>query len=192
MENREPKPGEQYRHFKGKRYRIVTLAEDAETGEQEVVYQALYGDGKVWVRNLSEFTEKLDRSVYPAATQEYRFEREEPAEGSAGPEEAVRHGSGDGASAAAAADSSAVTAPEEGTSGLDPLVEEFLDAGSTAEKLNILSALHSRITDDMIDTMAMASGLEIDRGDLESRWGDLRECLLTIEKYEQSRDRYNS
>jgi hypothetical protein len=74
---------------------------------------------------------------------------------------------------------------------LDPLVEEFLDAQSNEEKLNILSAIRPRVTNDMIDVMAMALGIEIEPGDAASRWMDLRDCLLTISRYEQSRSRYH-
>ena len=43
------KPGV-YRHFKGKRYRVLFEAVNSETGERMVVYLALYGEGGVWVR----------------------------------------------------------------------------------------------------------------------------------------------
>ena len=46
------KPGV-YRHFKGKRYRVLFEAVNSETGERMVVYLALYGEGKVWVRPAS-------------------------------------------------------------------------------------------------------------------------------------------
>jgi 2'-5' RNA ligase len=43
------KPG-RYRHFKGKEYRLLYLANHSETEEPMVVYQALYGDYGIWVR----------------------------------------------------------------------------------------------------------------------------------------------
>lgn len=79
---------------------------------------------------------------------------------------------------------------EEDSYTLDPLVEKFLDADNIADKLRILDALRPRVTDAMIDTMAIASGVEVAEGDVQNRLWDLRECLRTIERYEQTRDRF--
>ena len=50
-----------YRHFKGGYYRLIGIAKDSETQEEKVVYQALYGDGQMWVRPKEMFFEKVER-----------------------------------------------------------------------------------------------------------------------------------
>lgn len=56
----EIKPG-LYRHFKGKEYRVLFLAQHSETREQMVVYQALYGEYGIWVRPASMWNEWVER-----------------------------------------------------------------------------------------------------------------------------------
>ena len=77
------------------------------------------------------------------------------------------------------------TQPEEPE--LDPLVLEFLDADSYEQKLNILAGLHHRITDEMITTMAIACDIEVNDGETEERYEELKNCLLTMEKFECNR-----
>ncbi len=48
-----------YRHFKGKLYRLIDIAKHTETGEELVVYQALYGEMKTWVRPLCMWNETV-------------------------------------------------------------------------------------------------------------------------------------
>ena len=52
---------EYYRHFKGNVYRLVGIAKDSGTENKIVVYQAMYGDGDLWVRPYDEFFGKVDR-----------------------------------------------------------------------------------------------------------------------------------
>lgn len=59
----ELKPGK-YRHFMGKEYRVLGIASHSETLEPMVVYQALYGEGGLWVRPASMWNETIDREDY--------------------------------------------------------------------------------------------------------------------------------
>ncbi len=60
MGNPGLQPG-RYRHFKGGQYRLIALATHSETGEQMVVYQALYGERGLWVRPAAMWQELLER-----------------------------------------------------------------------------------------------------------------------------------
>lgn len=50
-----------YRHFKGNEYRVIGIAKHSETLEEMVVYQALYGEGGLWVRPASMWLETVER-----------------------------------------------------------------------------------------------------------------------------------
>ncbi|MDD2377275.1 MAG: DUF1653 domain-containing protein [Bacilli bacterium] len=71
-------PGKRYRHFKGKEYKVLMIAYDCESSDDNlkkvVVYQAEYDDKKVWVRDYDSFASLVDKNKYPDITQEYRFE----------------------------------------------------------------------------------------------------------------------
>ena len=54
------KPGV-YRHFKGNLYRLLHSARHSESLEPMVVYQALYGEGGIWVRPASMWNDTVER-----------------------------------------------------------------------------------------------------------------------------------
>ena len=50
-----------YRHFKGGKYKLLGIAKDSETLEKMVVYQALSGEGEMWVRPYEMFFGTVER-----------------------------------------------------------------------------------------------------------------------------------
>ena len=244
-----PKPHEIYKHFKGNLYQIVTIAQHSETGEQLVIYQAMYGDFKTYARPLAMFTSEVDKVKYPEVQQRFRFELQGADADRQTRESAAVSGAQTAAGAAPTAtaqtaiqtesmamaqDAATQTEPTTTAQGastqavstataqtttqavstataqpasvathpvpsaahievaeeepaLDPLVLEFLDADSYEQKLNILAGLHHRITNEMITTMAIACDIEVNDGETEERYEELKNCLLTMEKFECNR-----
>ena len=48
-----------YQHYKGNFYQVEGVATHSETEEKMVIYRPLYGEGLLWVRPLSMFTEQV-------------------------------------------------------------------------------------------------------------------------------------
>ena len=183
-----PRPHEIYKHFKGNLYQITAVAQHTETDEMLVVYQAMYGDFQTYARPLEMFLSEVDREKYPDVKQKYRFELQS--------ENIDRQKQREAATDAGkpADDKDTVETTDARNSGepaeqldLDPQVLEFLDADTYEDRLNILSGLHHRITDDMITTMAVACDIEVPEGETETRYASLKSCLMVLEKFECNR-----
>ncbi|MCR5756184.1 MAG: DUF1653 domain-containing protein [Acetatifactor sp.] len=174
-----PKPHEIYKHFKGNLYQIVAIAEHTETKEQLVIYQAMYGDFRIFARPLEMFLSEVDREKYPDVEQKYRFELQNSDRKRESQETATEYQT--------KTENFSEQAESPAGPQLDPLVIEFLDADTYEQRLNILAGLQHRITDEMITTMAIACDVEVEDGDTQSRFNSLKQCLLTLEKYECNR-----
>ncbi len=166
---RRPKAGETYRHFKNKKYKIITIARHSETGEELVIYQALYGDGMVCARPLDMFVSEVDHEKYPEVTQKWRFEKLTDAEDTAVAEEVI-------------------AAKEKRLEELS--VEEkmmaFFDTEDLEARYKILLSMREEITDTMIDNMAVVMDIMIPDGDLYTRYDDLRRAIQVKQRYEQN------
>ena len=193
-----PQPQDIYRHFKGNMYQVISISVHSETRQEMVVYQALYGDYAVYCRPLDMFTSAVDHEKYPDVKQKDRFEL-------------IRSGAA-GKNGTAQTDTLRAdttvqhteTAQENRSSfsgnimdktveqeaeelHMNPLVVAFLDADSVAERIRLLDQLRPVITDDMIDIMSMSIDTEIDAGEVYTRFDELKECLMTMEKFETNR-----
>ncbi len=156
---RRPKVGETYRHFKNKNYKIIAIAHHSETGEELVVYQALYGDGMVCARPLDMFVSEVDHEKYPDVKQKFRFEKIEDA-----PQEKKTL--------------SQMTVEEK--------MMAFFDEDDLEARYRILLTMREEVTDTMIDNMAVVMDIVIPDGNIENRFDDLKRAIQTKQKYEQN------
>ena len=193
--NQIPQAGEIYQHFKGKLYRIVTLATHTETGEQLVIYQALYGEFQVFARPLSMFLEKVDAKKYPDAAGKDRFMRipmaeaaavpqpvPAPSENPVEPRPAAMPSENPVESRPVAASSESPVEPQP-----DPGLLAFLDADSYEEKLEVFASLEGKVDLHMLNAIAASLDLELSEGSLEEQYDTLKSCLMTLERYECNR-----
>ena len=49
-----------FKHFKGKLYKIITIAKDSEDLNDIVIYQGQYDDKPCWCRKVEEFFSEVD------------------------------------------------------------------------------------------------------------------------------------
>lgn len=171
-------PGQFYKHFKDKLYQIITVAEHSETGEKMVVYQALYGDFRTYVRPYDMFVSEVDHEKYPNVAQKYRFElikSENFGNNDARPEKIEK------------AESVCEQAPED--SGVNPDLLAFLELDTLAEKLEMLRDLRKRMDDRLLDSIAASLDIVVDDGPLPQRYQEVLNCLETMEHFECSRFR---
>jgi hypothetical protein len=193
--NQIPQAGEIYQHFKGKLYRIVTLATHTETGEQLVIYQALYGEFQVFARPLSMFLEKMDAKKYPDAAGKDRFMRIPMAEAAAVPQPVPAPSENPVEPRPAAMSSENPIEPRPAAASSESPVEPqpdpgllaFLDADSYEEKLEVFASLEGKADLHMLNAIAASLDLELSEGSLEEQYDTLKSCLMTLERYECNR-----
>lgn len=202
MEREKPKSQEFYRYFNNKLYQIITVAKHSETGEELVVYQALYGNFSIYARPLDMFMSEVDHKKYPDALQKYRFEKVEPEKAISDTKET------DGQKKAAPekknesqkkalqqeqieADSQKKAPPLEKTEVNEELPNpdllEFLDADTMEQKRRILIGMRDRITNRLIDDIAASLDVTIGKGEVSERYKSLMVCVDTMERFEVNR-----
>jgi hypothetical protein len=181
--SRKPKPGEIYYHFKGKLYQIITLAAHFETGEDMVVYQALYGHFKCYVRPISMFFCEVDKEKYPDVKQRYRFELytfEKVSEDEGLVNNIIAQNV---VSIAPDADSK----PDILEENANALLLRFLDASSYNRKLELVTSNYKKMNNRLINDMAVSLDCTIDEGPIDQRIHDLVISLQTMSRFENRR-----
>ncbi len=193
MPQGKPMPGEIYRHFKNKMYQIVTVAAHSETGEWYVVYQALYGDFRTYIRPYDMFISPVDHHKYPDVEQEYRFAMiEEPVVPAIIAQEkkteSVRMQDGMVEKTTETDENPNLEAGEE-LQGVNPHFLAFLDADSYSKKYDIVTDMEEVLDDHLINQMAASIDEIIEDGRLSDRIMQLEACLRTKARYELNRAR---
>lgn len=180
MSKDRPRSGERYRHFKGNLYQIVTIAKHSETGEELVIYQALYGSYEVYARPLAMFLEEVDKEKYPDVEQKDRFERVElePERMMTKPPTEMT------GQIAAKPEPNAANEEEEQAA---PELMRFLDADTYHDKYKVLQGMENTITDRLINDFAVILDVVIPEGKLSDRFEQLKQCVATMARYETTR-----
>ena len=202
MAQGNPLPGEKYLHFKNKLYQVIAVAKHSETMEPYVVYQALYGDFGVYIRPYDMFVSEVDHEKYPEVTQKYRFayvdhtknetlrtERAEhkkiPVNQNVEQQENVPDVTA-AVSTAELQEQNMVQRESDMEEQINPWLLRFLDTDTMEEKYQIVCDIKSDITDRLIDDLAVAVDVVIPEGKLSDRYEQLKYCIRTRQKYEQT------
>lgn len=202
MAQGNPLPGEKYLHFKNKLYQVIAVAKHSETMEPYVVYQALYGDFGVYIRPYDMFVSEVDHEKYPEVTQKYRFayvdhtknetlrtERAEhkkiPVNQNVEQQENVPDVTAT-VSTAELQEQNMVQRESDVEEQINPWLLRFLDTDTMEEKYQIVCDIKNDITDRLIDDLAVAVDVVIPEGKLSDRYEQLKYCIRTRQKYEQT------
>ena len=185
MNNRNlPAAGEFYRHFKGNLYQIIGIAKHSETGEQMVVYQALYGDFCLYTRPLAMFLSPVDKEKYPEAAQEYRFEQCVPGAASVNAEKQIEAEAKEACEGKEVVEKSqrsqpaAIADKDDSEESVREEILRFLDAEGAAEKLEVLRQLRKDMDESLLTTIELSMDLLPDEKESLDRRYELVEQTL--------------
>ncbi len=193
---REVHQGQFYRHFKNRLYQVVAVAEHSETGERMVVYQALYGEYRVYARPYEMFVSEVDHEKYPQANQKYRFELVKPADGQEESQNQEVPKSGyeqsdvqePAAERAEEQTDTQVSAPEKTEEGaVNPLLLEFLDADTLEDKMHIMIFGRNQMDDNLLNSIAISLDLVVEEKSTEEKYDEILNCLSMMERFECNR-----
>lgn len=161
---KEVRSGQIYKHIKGGLYQIITVAEHEKTAELMVVYQALYGNFKVYVSSMQSFLESVEECI--SDKEDNSIKKESPKE-------------------------EKINKKIESDDKNDWLCR-FLDADTEEEKLEIFTCMKDKVDDRILTNIAFSLDIVVDEGTIEERYESIVNCLRNIIKFQGSRTRFRS
>lgn len=224
---RIPKTGEIYKDGANKVYQIVTVAIHAETGERMAVYQAMFGEFRIYAKEVQKFMSEHEQYLLNANIElaeqgkskehaiskenhpdagvraEFRPRTQSPAESRRALRQNVSESSGEGAyyyekrcrqMEEREQRRELFRKSERNESATEelranPCLIKFLEADTYEEKFHVLNEIQNDITDRLIDDIAVVLDVVIPEGALNDRFHQLRNIILTRQKYETNRFR---
>ena len=166
-----------------------------------VVYQALYGDYRVYVRPYEMFVSEVDHEKYPQVTQKYRFELAELSETEKPvyekallqdgmPQKDASRGE-DGPALEKTCRKEKETAQgsplQTGDGSVNPILLEFLDAETLEEKLHIMIFGRNQMDDNLLNSIAISLDLVVDEKSTQEKYDEILNCLSMMERFECNR-----
>lgn len=204
-------PGQRYQRTKEGLCQIVAMAVDPRTHEPMVVYQSLCDDYQVYACPLEYFDELTsqrharqprEESLRPNARRigtqadgiaprmrdanqwAANSQSESPTRSAAQTHETNQWAANSQSESPTRSATTQAYAPDD---GISPMLMQFLDADTYAERYQILSEMAQEVDDHVIDTMAVALDIVIEDGDIDQRYQELKNCIRTRMRYETSR-----
>lgn len=183
MENRTIGVGEIYKHFSGKLYQIVAIGRHAETMENYVIYQELFGGFEVYVVKREEFISCLDMD----GKQVYKFEKVEKSSLVDEKMENVSATNSDKVETAACSteenkvlnsEMEMAISQSKNKDGMRRFME-FLDADTYKEKLDIFMRMQDKLDERILVNIAASLDLVVDEKNIDES------VLIIIKNLEQ-------
>lgn len=177
-----PGPGELYTDQEGNLFQVICVAENIDTEEKMVVYQALHGAFACLIRPLGMFMRKMELQKFSE-----NLPKRQPVPEKKAPETDAEKPRRESVRFQPKEKTNEYQQPEEEQA--DPALMAFLDADTMEKKYKLIKSLQYSITDRLIDDFAVTLDIVIPDGRLDDRYQQLLSSVRTMQKFETTRFR---
>lgn len=208
MEIHDLKAGNKYQDGKGLYYQIICVGMNIEDREYMVAYQELFGKFLIWIKPYDDFIHQIKDGIllhhkeeYSDLLLQYELDGVSKVHSSPNVEEKieeqkdqqiehmgyhmVEHQIDDNKDDKKNQANSVKVEHQEDQ--VNALLIEFLEATSCQDKLEIITTNHSKLTDRLINEMAMSIDCIVEEGGIAERIQNLIVCLQTMIRFESRR-----